>query len=1261
MDVSSLPTESFEMLDAAQPGPPRIRSFGVDHRLVERRFQYRTPDIHADELEGRFLVVPTAMGKTRVSDVMLIDGEGRITHVARDAGSHTGWWHDPWHGLTRPEQSLVSFPLGEDTIAFWWTRQGRGGVAIRHRADGTWAPDHEVSVALLAGAVDLKHPIVQVTADGSIVVSGWFAVDEDATRFQWGFSYLRSGTSAWVHQRVVALERTVGQLHWPLDVVSVDLAKERGELSLLVMVSVNAGYSWWAARYTFAHTSGTIRMSQGSTPLSETRRIVQARAIKPRAAHRLQYVQRLQDGSLQVVDRDLTAWRTPGVVVPLSGEPGMPKTVRQWRLSVVDKLCWIYALDEQLRLWTVREIGRDESGAVRFGAWTELGDRLRYLDARSETAFEPEFFAATFGNRLERFVRDPASGTWTRETIENEGEHTTKTVDMAAFATEVACFSAPNVAAMAGRLVEVSATRATDAFINGVSHHLEPNSSVPCETDEAGRVTIWVRATSLTAPTLKIGSPDLATHERLAVRPDVHAHEQLSRVAAASLTAPLPEGTFSGQTVLAPRLHGQAEQFASAVRNTGTLLLKEGEQVQGDASALDRPWLRDCAYRRGLEIIPAEALAGFQVRPDFSYVTVPHWTWSFGGAADTTAYSEISVGEAEAAWASADGVLTELGDLFHRLKNAVSEAVHVVVSVVERTVHFVVTIAGKIYRCIADTLQHIGQFLEVLFAQMAASFAQAFERVLDWLKERIGWSDILLTKDFFKGVFSTIGSGVERDLQLLPGIIDRRYNEFVGTLDAQFDAWTAQLQATPNVRSIVSKIGRPPPSFVSSNGSYLNPDSMNRTAGASRVHTNTVYGLAFSSPDARLGSALAPVLAELSPAQLDIVQRFKAELDDLAAAGGTLLDGMRQFFRDVGSQPDGIVDASLLPLLAALKDLVRAITGAVRKVLVLLSEVVAALAETFGRLMAKPLEIPVLSALYRTLTGSELTLLDLGSLLIAAPCTVLFKALGFGGTENGRARAPFADRAALDAALGVFVWPTIAEDGTLTVAPIASSDVQAGKVILAAFGAAIALSGIVTTTALDGMAKMNFEKPTLPGPAEILTVVSLLQNAAAAVCAWPFFYAVPGNPTTLESVAACTWLVSVIAWSEHVMSTIMVFKLTGSLARPRVAGAAGIVVSGMIDVQQIVMGLLLLGFQLVEITRRPGNAALWLTAIANFFTMPRYVAGILIIGTMDTNWGLFVALEAVAGVADVIGGGVRCGLVVFAGQDEGAPELLPAT
>src|SRR6185369_10696624 len=96
-----------------------------------------------------------------------------------------------------------------------------------------------------------------------------------------------------------------------------------------------------------------------------------------------------------------------------------------------------------------------------------------------------------------------------------------------------------------------------------------------------------------------------------------------------------------------------------------------------------------------------------------------------------------------------------------------------------------------------------------------------------------------------------------------------------------------------------------------------------------------------------------------------------------------------------------------------------------------------------------------------------------------------------------------------------FRWPRITENGIELGAGDAVADSTLAT-IFASFGAGFAFLSIVVNTSLDIYAKLNYEAPVEPIASAVVTLISFAQQAGSLLCAWPFFYAVPGKPTDLE-------------------------------------------------------------------------------------------------------------------------------------------------
>lgn len=317
--------------------------------------------------------------------------------------------------------------------------------------------------------------------------------------------------------------------------------------------------------------------------------------------------------------------------------------------------------------------------------------------------------------------------------------------------------------------------------------------------------------------------------------------------------------------------------------------------------------------------------------------------------------------------AQGGGFYSDLGDMVQWIGNVVKDVGRIVFDVVDGVVTFVVDIGGKIFRAIVNTVEDALHAITALFKWVGTN-AEALFR---WLGFLFDWSDFVAVKDELKDT-------VKQGLKSFASVQDR--------FQASGDAWFAharanvlpRLSSTPMARPGSNRSMRdawsgvqPTPPPVGSSKTDLRTDPRLGWL-KDRVNTPASSGSGSSSLTADEPDLMAPLMAAINTLISDVGTAFKAVFSNM----GKLVSGdmsAADFFSSVLAALELIGLDALHAVFDALMTVVKLISSAVETALEM------------------PIKIPILSGLYRSATGSDLTILDATCLVFGIGITLVHK------------------------------------------------------------------------------------------------------------------------------------------------------------------------------------------------------------------------------------------------------------------------------
>ena len=293
-----------------------------------------------------------------------------------------------------------------------------------------------------------------------------------------------------------------------------------------------------------------------------------------------------------------------------------------------------------------------------------------------------------------------------------------------------------------------------------------------------------------------------------------------------------------------------------------------------------------------------------------------------------------------------------IGDLYHAVERGFATVTRFVIETAGKVYKVIIEIAGQVIDFIVDTAKKVVAFVEKVFNSVKAFFKDLFE----YLAFLFNWDDIIDTKNALKGYTLNLFEGFEAGIAGFEKVVVTFIEDI--QKDIQHDLGIDNIED--------------PRKSDSNTGS----DSRTNWVGSKKSYLDKGKSQGLESIPEQIKDAIVSAFDDV----LDTLMKYK---DLLINSLSGVADKFQAFF--MGDLP--ILDLlkyialSLANIgLELAKDLVKLLFGT-------LKAAVKAVRATLN--MA--LEIPFFAALYKTVSGSDLSILDLVCLLIAIPTTAAYK------------------------------------------------------------------------------------------------------------------------------------------------------------------------------------------------------------------------------------------------------------------------------
>ncbi|KAM3414340.1 hypothetical protein BST61_g10987 [Cercospora zeina] len=322
----------------------------------------------------------------------------------------------------------------------------------------------------------------------------------------------------------------------------------------------------------------------------------------------------------------------------------------------------------------------------------------------------------------------------------------------------------------------------------------------------------------------------------------------------------------------------------------------------------------------------------------------------------------------------------KVGDFFRMLKQKFT---NFAMKIVDGVHHVFTTIGDSVYRAVLDCVSAVAHAAEWVLDKIKV----AFDDLVSWLGFAFNWQDIVRTHNVLKNVIvQYVYKGLDEVDVIREKIIDS-FND----LEIKINTW-ADITDPGETNGMFSKAR-----------SRLDPGS--------------------NTPQAQW--AINHVKNHVKQADMTITEVAVSGIEQLLQDLKNLVGEEVQAFRDMFKQIEEHVIkpwSELTPVQAAKKLL--AIAGDLliksgRNVIATVVDILRHVARTVVGMLDAPIRIPILSKLYKDISGNELSVLDLVCLALAVPATVLYKAIA--------GKAPFPDNPGTAALAEAQNWQGIQE------------------------------------------------------------------------------------------------------------------------------------------------------------------------------------------------------------------------------------------
>ncbi|KAL9042871.1 MAG: hypothetical protein Q9214_003662 [Letrouitia sp. 1 TL-2023] len=546
-------------------------------------------------------------------------------------------------------------------------------------------------------------------------------------------------------------------------------------------------------------------------------------------------------------------------------------------------------------------------------------------------------FAHVKGQQIVQLTQDPVTSNWIKRQILLPTTDISHMVEFNGFTTRIEVVG-DNGIQKSNEDVVLTSTSPISVFINDIYYVLSSDTPITVKSDATGSITIVQQSDSLAVVFYRASlanSPDAAidinpASKALATLFTVQSVDSLNN---AKLTR--ADGTVQP---LVPSSVGADDRNAAATALKNFAMISS--KLPADGSRQEAP---------------VTALAKATPAPRKVLMAL-----NVSDSADRRLqlHPEPAAAHARVLASGLPTFLVDAGDFFTMLGNTVlNEIKSLVFKVVNGLNEVWVQIGNTIYRALLDCVAAVVRAAEWVFDKIKV----LIEDLVAWLGFLFQWKDIVRTQRVIKNLLKQFGNKAVAGI----GSVETAIANGLDGLQTKLNAWAGIPDNKISIGSTSAQANSSP------NGSSDPQSHWALEHAKSQLPNSTTP---FSSAGTG-SSTLDKIIADLQGLAKDEEAALKTMIDQL----------QKQILEPILT----LSPAQLFQRLAAIVGGVAIQTA--KNIVVRTLDIIKILVDALFKLLDAPINIPVLSPFYKSITGSDLSFLDLMCFIAAVPTTLMYK------------------------------------------------------------------------------------------------------------------------------------------------------------------------------------------------------------------------------------------------------------------------------
>jgi hypothetical protein len=645
--------------------------------------------------------------------------------------------------------------------------------------------------------------------------------------------------------------------------------------------------------------------------------------------------------------------------------------------------------------------------------------------------------------------------------------------------------------------------------INGMAVNLNETIPYQGQANGMGKLFLCLQTGSLSAPQFQINTSWMNSGTYLPVQPNIQVQNKLKSLTPTDLlNAPnLLTGQYQTEAVAESLVNGIQQSLNLAQANNTALFYSDAYPAWQYKPVYN-------SYYKSSRIQPAEG-NNVHWQMDFSSGVPQYKLLSEAAASEIIemkksslpAYPPNLIGVKQVSW----------GDFWQSIKEGIASIIDVLVSAGTAIVTVVVNGLQYFFESVVGLIQQVFDLIEMFFDKVLVTF----QKLYDFLKFILNWDDITHSQQ-------VIAHSILQLFDVATAVLtyaQTKSNDYFDTLIANCAASFTMLEQRPIGNS----------SFLSTANTATPPDGYYTGAN------NNILLNAYTS-HASGAVIITPIMME----QLKDVQLTASDILNTLQNYATQFSkdphyqNAVNYFTQLANQLSTNIEAAFQALLNGLLEMLSALVqlalSLVKQIISTIISGIISLVNGIKTLIKSTIDIPVVKQVYAAVSGQEFTMLNLTSLIIAIPTTIVYK------IRTGN--APFANQAAVDQLKGILTAANILNasgiqpstgSGVLVLNDFQNFMTQ--KKVFFSLGNMFCYWGLGLTKVMTDVVTPN------PGNQVYVfgwSITSVIFSGLAMISSCPWFYSdVPPGFANSDQANNASWLFLLVPLAEDIVCVLV--------------------------------------------------------------------------------------------------------------------------